>query len=175
MIMQVVGAFLRSCRFFVPMLRPCTVIRVRKRAHRCFPSYPHKMPAGTVVTADHAVKTRHGWKRVRDTGAIFVYVWQTQLHAQCTLSDAKCHSQQTPLRFWAVDAIPLSEADAAAEGDVLFDILTESHQFSTAQGVVFADYEEVDDVTPENYARLIQELNLRDFGRAQPQTISIPR
>ena len=50
----------------------------------------------------------------------------------------------------------------------LFDILTESHQFSTSDGVIFADYEEVDDVTPENYARLIRELNLRDFGRASP-------
>jgi hypothetical protein len=62
----------------------------------------------------------------------------------------------------------LSEEEAAAEGDILFDIITESHQFSTAHGVVFADYEEVDDVTPENYARLIRELNLRDFGRARP-------
>ena len=62
----------------------------------------------------------------------------------------------------------MSEEEAAAEGDILFDIITESHQFSTAHGVVFADYEEVDDVTPENYARLIRELNLRDFGRARP-------
>ena len=62
----------------------------------------------------------------------------------------------------------LGEAEAAAQGDVLFDIITDSHQFSTAHGVVFADYEEVDDVTPENYARLIRELNLRDFGSAQP-------
>jgi hypothetical protein len=70
--------------------------------------------------------------------------------------------------FVLVDACRLSEAEAAAQGDVLFDIITESHQFSTANGVVFADYEEVDDVTPENYARLIRELNQRDFGRAQP-------
>jgi hypothetical protein len=26
--------------------------------------------AGAVVTADHAVKTHQGWKRVRDTGAL---------------------------------------------------------------------------------------------------------
>ena len=70
--------------------------------------------------------------------------------------------------LWAADASTLSEEEAAAEGDVLFDILTESHQFSTSDGVIFADYEEVDDVTPENYARLIRELNLRDFGRALP-------
>jgi hypothetical protein len=70
--------------------------------------------------------------------------------------------------LWAEDARTLSEEEAAAEGDVLFDILTESHQFSTCDGVIFADYEEVDDVTPENYARLIRELNLRDFGRALP-------
>ena len=62
----------------------------------------------------------------------------------------------------------MSEEEAAAEGDVLFDILTESHQFSTSDGVIFADYEEVDDVTRENYARLIRQLNLRDFGGAQP-------
>jgi hypothetical protein len=70
--------------------------------------------------------------------------------------------------LWAEDAQTLSEEEAAAEGDVLFDILTESHQFSTPDGVIFADYEEVDDVTPENYVRLIRELNLRDFGRALP-------
>jgi hypothetical protein len=68
----------------------------------------------------------------------------------------------------AEGAIVLGEAEAAAEGDVLFDIITDSHQFSTAHGVVFADYEEVDDVTPDNYARLIRELNLRDFGGARP-------
>ena len=50
----------------------------------------------------------------------------------------------------------------------MFDIITESHEFAAADGVVFADYEEVDDVTPENYRRLIRELNVRDFGRADP-------
>jgi hypothetical protein len=62
----------------------------------------------------------------------------------------------------------LSEAEAEAEGAVLLDIITERHQFSTACGVVFADYEEVDDVTPGNYARLISELNRRDAGSGQP-------
>jgi hypothetical protein len=62
----------------------------------------------------------------------------------------------------------LSEAEAAEQGEVLFDIITESHEFASADGVVFADYEEVDDVTPENYRRLIRELNVRDFGRADP-------
>ncbi len=90
------------------------------------------------------------------------------LHKCVALSDAKNLQQRAPLKFWTAGAIPLCEADAAAEGDVLFDIITESHQFSTAQGVIFADYEEVDDVTSENYARLIRELNLRDFGRVQP-------
>ena len=65
-------------------------------------------------------------------------------------------------------ARPLSESEAAAQGEVLFDIITESHEFASADGVVFADYEEVDDVTPENYRRLIRELNVRDFGRADP-------
>ena len=66
------------------------------------------------------------------------------------------------------EALPLSEAEAADHGDVLFDIITERHEFITADGVVFADYEEVDDVTPEHYLRLIRELNARDFGGAQP-------
>ena len=30
----------------------------------------YEVLAGTVVTADHAVKTRDGWKRVRDTGVL---------------------------------------------------------------------------------------------------------
>jgi hypothetical protein len=66
------------------------------------------------------------------------------------------------------DARPLNETESAAHGDVLFDIITESHEFAAADGVVFADYEEVDDVTPENYQRLIRELNVRDLGRADP-------
>ena len=69
---------------------------------------------------------------------------------------------------FAAGARPLSEAEAAEQGEVLFDIITESHEFASADGVVFADYEEVDDVTPENYRRLIRELNVRDFGRADP-------
>ena len=51
------------------------------------------------------------------------------------------------------------------QSDVLFDIITENHQLS-ADGVVYADYDKVDDVTPANHRRLIRELNLRDFGRA---------
>ncbi len=64
------------------------------------------------------------------------------------------------------DAIPMCEEVAAEHGSVLFDFITESHLICTADGVTFADYEELDDVTPENYMRLIQELNLRDFGQA---------
>lgn len=69
---------------------------------------------------------------------------------------------------FSLDARPLNETESVAHGDVLFDIITESHEFAAADGVVFADYEEVDDVTPENYRRLIRELNVRDFGRADP-------
>ncbi len=95
---------------------------------------------------------------------------RVQICARRTLSNfiLKCCSDQASLTLSAEDASPLSEAEAASEGDVLFDILTESHTFLTAQGITFADYEEVDDVTPENYARLIRQLNLRDFGGAQP-------
>ncbi len=64
------------------------------------------------------------------------------------------------------DAIPICEEDAAEQGSVLFDFITESHLICTADGATFADYEELDDVTPENYMRLIHELNLRDFGQA---------
>ena len=31
-----------------------------------------KLPAGSVVTADHAVKTARGWRRIRDTGEFCV-------------------------------------------------------------------------------------------------------
>ncbi len=50
----------------------------------------------------------------------------------------------------------------------MFDIITETHEFSTANGVVFADYEELDAATPEDYLRLTRELNYRDFGGALP-------
>ncbi len=65
------------------------------------------------------------------------------------------------------DATPLCEAEAAEQGSVLFDFITERHTICTADGTTFADYEEVDDVTPENYSRLIRELNLRDFGASR--------
>jgi hypothetical protein len=64
------------------------------------------------------------------------------------------------------DATPLCEDEAAQQGSVLFDFITETHTIRTADGITFADYEEVDDVTPENYSRLICELNSRDFGVA---------
>jgi hypothetical protein len=64
------------------------------------------------------------------------------------------------------DATALSEEEAAGQGSLLYDFITESHVICTADGATFADYEELDDVTPENYSRLIRELNVRDFGRA---------
>ena len=76
-----------------------------------------------------------------------------------------------PKTFWWCDnfaysdATALSEAEAAGLDAVLYDFITESHVICTADGATFADYEEVDDVTPENYSRLIRELNIRDFGR----------
>ena len=92
-----------------------------------------------------------------------VYVIQVSVVQFCdTLMSSTVHD----CVCFATEAHPLSEAEAAAQGDVLFDIITENHQFSSADGVVYADYEEVDDVTSENYRRLIRELNLRDFGRA---------
>ncbi len=103
---------------------------------------------------------------MRDTGALFPPLADAQDACLAHVKRLKHYTLRLISR--AEGASVLGEAEAAAEGDVLFDILTESHQFSTAHGVVFADYEEVDDVTPENYARLIRELNVRDFGRAQP-------
>ena len=74
-------------------------------------------------------------------------------------------------RYFAIssflpDATPLCEDEAVQQGSVLFDFITETHTIRTADGATFADYEEVDDVTPENYSRLIRELNSRDFGVA---------
>ncbi len=42
------------------------------------------------------------------------------------------------------------------------------YDFSIAHGAIFADYEEVDLVTPEQYALLIREPNMRYFGSARP-------
>ncbi len=64
------------------------------------------------------------------------------------------------------DATALSEVETAEQDALLYDFITESHVICTADGATFADYEEVDDVTPENYSRLIRELNVRDFGCA---------
>ena len=58
---------------------------------------------------------------------------------------------------------PLSETD-----DVLFDIIIGSNEFASADGVVFTDYEEVDDMTPENYRSCIRMLNVRNFSRTEP-------
>jgi hypothetical protein len=109
-------------------------------------------------------------RRVMDGSACATQVRRLSRMQTCFTSAHrfKPSIEQTSLIIRTADATPLCEADAAAEGDVLFDVITESHQFCTAHGVVFADYEEVDDVTPQNYARLIRELNLRDFGRSQP-------
>jgi hypothetical protein len=45
-----------------------------------------------------------------------------------------------------------------------FAFVTESHVICPANGATFADYEGVDDVTPENSSRWIRELNMRHFG-----------
>ncbi len=58
---------------------------------------------------------------------------------------------------------PLSETD-----DVLFDIIIESNEFASADGVVFTDCEEVDDMTTENYRSSIRMINVRNFRRTEP-------
>jgi hypothetical protein len=41
----------------------------------------HKVLTGTIVTADHAVKTNGGWMRVRDTGAVSVFRQMSALYS----------------------------------------------------------------------------------------------
>ncbi len=156
--------FLQSWHFFALTLRPCTVIEVLNLSN-VFVVPPPLLLLMKFLQELSLLLTMPS-RRVTDGSACVTQVCSLREADACIAVDEQANPYSPVL--WADDASMLSEEEAAAEGDVLFDILTESHQFSTAHGVVFADYEEVDDVTPENYARLIRELNLRDFGRARP-------
>ena len=73
-IVQVAAAFLRSCRFFDRRLHLYTTIEVFAVLFlniACTLAVC-KLPAGSVVTADHAVKTARGWRRILDTGEFCV-------------------------------------------------------------------------------------------------------